>query len=125
MLSIIENTNNIKHRCIVSLLYSAGLRRSELINLKIRDIDSKRMLIRVEDGKGNKDRYALLSGRVLEELRSDYKKWRCKIHLFEGPEGYKYSASSIANIIIKAAERTGIKKNVLLICSDTVSQTIY
>ena len=125
MLSIIENTNNIKHRCIVSLLYSAGLRRSELINLKIRDIDSKRMLIRVEDGKGNKDRYALLSGRVLEELRSDYKKWRRKIHLFEGPEGYKYSASSIANIIIKASERTGIKKNVLLICSDTVSQPIY
>ena len=85
VLAIIENTNNIKHKCIVSLLYSAGLRRGELINLKVTDIDSKRMLIRVEDAKGNKDRYTLLSLRVLKELRSYYKKWQPKVYLFEGP----------------------------------------
>jgi integrase/recombinase XerD len=55
VLSILDHTNNIKHRCIVGLLYSAGLRRNELVNLKISDIDSKRMLIRVESGKGNID----------------------------------------------------------------------
>ena len=112
VLAIIENTNNIKHRCIVSLLYSAGLRRSELINLKITDIDGKRMLIKVEDAKGNKDRYTLLSSKLLEKLRNYYKKWKPKIYLFEGPEGMKYSARSIANIIKNAATKAGIKKNV-------------
>ena len=112
VLTIIDHTNNIKHRCIVSLLYSAGLRRSELINLKITDIDSKRMLIRVEDAKGNKDRYTLLSSRVLVELRNYYKKWRPHVYLFEGPGGNKYSSRSIANIIANAAEKAGIKKNV-------------
>ncbi|WNH12951.1 tyrosine-type recombinase/integrase [Thalassobellus suaedae] len=66
---IIEHTNNIKHRCIVSLLYSAGLRRSELLNLKLTDIDSSRMLIHIKDGKGNKDRYTLLSKNTLNDLR--------------------------------------------------------
>lgn len=69
VLNIITNTNNIKHRCILSLLYSAGLRRSELLGLKIEDIESKRMMIRVNQGKGFKDRYTLLSSRVLIDLR--------------------------------------------------------
>ena len=112
VLAIIDNTNNIKHKCIVSLLYSGGLRRGELINLKIVDIDIKRMLIRVEDAKGNKDRYTLLSLRVLKELRSYYKKWQPKVYLFEGPSGMKYSSRSIANIIINAAAKAGIRKNV-------------
>ncbi|HSI70209.1 MAG TPA: phage integrase N-terminal SAM-like domain-containing protein, partial [Gillisia sp.] len=59
ILAIIEKTNNIKHCCIVSLLYSAGLRRSEVLNLKPEDIDSKRMVIKVCSGKGNKDRFTL------------------------------------------------------------------
>ncbi|PXX22330.1 site-specific integrase, partial [Arenibacter sp. ARW7G5Y1] len=67
VLSIIENTNNLKHRCIISLLYSSGLRRSELLNLKLEDVDSKRMLIRVQGSKGNKDRHTLLSQTVLED----------------------------------------------------------
>jgi integrase/recombinase XerD len=112
VLAIIENTNNIKHKCIVSLLYSAGLRRSELINLKITDIDGKRMLIKVEDAKGNKDRFTLLSFQLLEKLRDYYKIWKPKAYLFEGPKGAKYSARSIANIIKNAATKAGIKKNV-------------
>jgi len=112
VLALIKNTNNIKHRCIVSLLYSAGLRRSELINLKISDIDSKRMLIRVEDAKGNKDRYTILAQAVLEELRSYYRQWRPQLYLFEGPGGRKYSSRSIANIINKAAIKARIKKKV-------------
>ena len=112
VLAIIDNTNNIKHKCIVSLLYSGGLRRSELINLKLTNIDSKRMLILVEDAKGNKDRYTLLSHRVLEDLRSYYMKWRPKEYLFEGPGEMKYSAKSIANIIKNAAAKARIRKNV-------------
>ncbi|MEO6903891.1 MAG: tyrosine-type recombinase/integrase [Bacteroidia bacterium] len=69
---IIKNTNNIKHRCIVSLLYSAGLRRSELLNLKPKDIDSNRMVIIVKNGKGNKACLTILSESVLKDLRTYY-----------------------------------------------------
>lgn len=112
VLAIINNTNNIKHRCIVSLLYSAGLRRSELLNLKPADIDSKRMLIRVEGAKGNKDRYTLLSQKVLEELRVYFKEWKPKVYLFEGTAGEKYSGSSVKSIVQKAARKARIKKTV-------------
>lgn len=109
---IIKNTNNIKHRCIVSLLYSAGLRRNELLNLKLDDIDSKRMLITIKNGKGNKDRLSILSKSVLNDLRIYYKQWRPKIYLFEGPNNKKYSATSILKIIKMAAKKAGIKKNI-------------
>ena len=52
---IINATNNLKHKCILTILYSSGLRRSELLNLKLADIDSERMLIKINDAKGNKD----------------------------------------------------------------------
>jgi len=110
--SIIAHTNNIKHKCIASLLYSAGLRRSELLNLKSSDIDSKRMLIRVNGGKGGKDRFTLLSKSVLEDLRIYFKEHQPKEWLFEGQFGGQYSAESVAKIIKYAARRGGIKKEV-------------
>ncbi len=112
ILAIINHTNNIKHRCIVSLLYSAGLRRSEILDLKITDIDSKRMLIYVNNAKGNKDRYSLLSTTVLKELRVYYKEWQPKTYLFEGRKGQKYSAESITAIVRKATKKAGILKKV-------------
>ena len=110
--TIIKNTNNIKHKCIVSLLYSAGLRRSELLNLKLEDIDSKRMVITVKSGKGNKDRLTILSQSVLTDLRIYYKKWRPKVYLFESPNGGIYSPQSILQIIKRAAKKGGIRKNI-------------
>lgn len=110
--SIIKNTNNIKHKCIVSLLYSAGLRRSELLNLKPEDIDSKRMVITIKNGKGNKDRQTILSEAVLKDLRLYFKKHTPEIYLFEGAKGKQYSTSSILQIIKKAAKKAGILKNV-------------
>jgi len=109
---IILNTNNIKHKCIVSLLYSAGLRRSELLNLTLKDIDSKRMTILVKNSKGGKDRLTMLSENVLKDLRIYYKKWKPKKYLFEGKNGNKYSATSVLSIINKSAKKAGIKKNV-------------
>ena len=109
---LIENTNNIKHKCIVSLLYSAGLRRSELLNLKVNDIDSKRMLIFIGSSKGNKDRYTLLSEVTLAHLREYFKQWRPKEYLFEGIKGNKYSPTSVANVVNKAALKAGIRKRV-------------
>ncbi len=109
---IISVINCLKHKCIVSLLYSAGLRRSELINLKIADIDGQRRLIHVRQGKGKKDRYTLLSKAVLKDLRQYYIQEQPKEYLFEGLAGAKYSETSIVMIIKKATKRAGIHKRV-------------
>lgn len=109
---ISENTNNIKHRCIVKLLYRSGLRRSEILSLKISDIDSKRMLLRVKDGKGNKDRYTLLSKSALDDLRLYYKEWKPQDYLFEGTKATKYTAESVLNIVKKSAAKSGIRDTV-------------
>lgn len=109
---VINSTNNIKHKCIVSLLYSAGLRRNELVNLKITDIDSERMLIRVTAAKGKKDRYTILSQNTLEDLRTYYKIWKPIEYLFEGQFGGKYNSNSVGKLVKKAGYMAGIKKNV-------------
>lgn len=110
--SLLNNTTNLKHKCIISLLYSAGLRRSELLNLKVSDIDSKRMLILVEHAKGNKDRYTVLSETTLADLRLYCKQWKPKYYLFEGIKGAKYSPTSVAVIVKNAAERSNIPHKV-------------
>ncbi|MEP1484043.1 MAG: site-specific tyrosine recombinase/integron integrase [Nonlabens ulvanivorans] len=113
ILSIIDHTNNLKHRCIVSLLYSSGLRRSELLDLKIADIDSKRMVIRVEQAKGNKDRYTVLNKSVLDDLRKYFKVYSPKAYLFEAAiPGNKYSPSSVLKIVVNAAKKAGINEKV-------------
>lgn len=103
---------NLKHHCMISLIYSAGLRRSELLNLTPKDIISERMLVRIM-GKGKKCRYSLLSEKVLNELRTYYKEYRPKKWLFEGDtSGEQYSASALVKILKEAAERAGIKHRV-------------
>lgn len=109
---LISAATNIKHKCILALLYSAGLRRAELLNLKTEDIDSERMLVKVNDAKGNKDRYTLLAKSTLKHLREYYIQYRPKNYLFEGQNGYRYSASSVANIIKQNVEKARIKKHV-------------
>ena len=108
---ILAKCKNLKHKCILMTLYSGGLRRSELINLKIKDIDSKRMLIRITNSKGNKDRYTLLSRVLLGQLRLYYKAYRPENWLFEGPRGKPYSATSIENIFRRALKKTNITKH--------------
>jgi len=105
-------TGNIKHKCIIELLYSAGLRRSELLSLTLSEIDSKRMLIKVVSGKGRKDRLTLLGEHTLGNLRLYYKSYRPKKFLFEGKEGEKYSTTSVVKIVSKAAGKAGIQKKV-------------
>ncbi len=112
VISMISNTNNIKHKCIISLLYSSGLRRNELLNLKITDIDSKRMMVRVGNAKGNKDRLTVLSGEVLKDLKIYYKEYRPQVYLFEGATGGRYSPTSVLNIVVCAAKSARIRKKV-------------
>ncbi len=112
--SILNASRNLKHKMILSIIYSAGLRIGEALNLKISDIDSGRMLICVENAKGNKDRYVPLSEKLLLYLREYFKIYRPKIYLFEGKYEGKYTQSSSRSILKQALHRTKIKKRVTL-----------
>ena len=110
VVSIIKSISNLKHKAILMTIYSAGLRISECINLKLKDIDSNKMQIRIEQSKGKKDRYTLLSVKTLEILRAYFKKNKPKEYLFEGQNGGIYSVKSIQNIFKAAISRTSISK---------------
>lgn len=107
---LLHVTTNLKHHCMLSIIYSAGLRRSELLHLRIEDIDSKRMALCIRNAKGNKDRTLPLSHTVLERLREYYKQYQPKKWLFEGQKGEKYSEKSIEMVMKKAVREAGIRK---------------
>lgn len=111
---MISSTRNLKHRAMIMLMYSAGLRRTELLQMKPSAIDSSRMLIHISQGKGKKDRYSILSQKTLEILRQHYSLERPKQYLFEpnGNPGQRLSDKTIDNIIRKSAARAGITKTV-------------
>jgi len=110
VVKIIRQVNNPKHKCILLLIYSAGLRLGEAINLRVNDIDSKRKMVMISDAKGKKDRYSLLSETLLELLRKYYLTYRPKVWLFEGQTGRQYSEKSIQTILKKAWLRSGVRK---------------
>jgi len=109
---LLNCTNNIKHKAILMLGYSAGLRLSELTNVKLKDIDSERMQIRIENAKGNKDRYSILSPNLLVVLRKYFLDYKPKIWLFEGADGAQYSKRSIQLVMQDSVKKAGIKKKV-------------
>jgi site-specific recombinase XerD len=103
--------SNLKHRALLMTTYAAGLRVSEVVRLKITDIDSDRMMIRVEQGKGNKDRYTTLSPRLLNELREYWKQYRPSHWLFSGHDpDQPMPADTAYTIYIKAQLKAGIHK---------------
>jgi site-specific recombinase XerD len=102
---------NQKHRTLLMTTYAAGLRVSEVVNLKLTDIDSKRMMIRVRQGKGSKDRYTILSKRLLKELRIYWKMYRPSLWLFSGRNPERpLSTSTPPCIYNNAKDKAGIKK---------------
>ena len=109
VLSILKNTDNLKHRTMLSLTYASGLRVGEVLQLRVKDIDSKRMLITVRGGKGKKDRIVMLSQKILVLLRDYFKEYKPKDYLFEGQYGAKYSEASLRKVLQKAC----VKANVL------------
>jgi site-specific recombinase XerD len=110
ILRIIEATDNLKHRVMMMATYSAGLRASETLGLKPEHIDSERMLIKVT-GKGGKQRYTLLSQKLLPELRDYYKQYRPKVYLFPSPnKRTPLSYEAIRAVYNKARKKAGIKK---------------
>jgi site-specific recombinase XerD len=108
---IIEAAVNLKQKAMLMVTYSAGLRARETSRLRITDIDSKRMLIRVDQGKGNKDRYTLLSQVALETLREYWKEYRPKVWLFPGLNPEHYVSVSYIQVGFKRAKtKAGITK---------------
>lgn len=108
--AMIKSTKNLKHKAMIMLCYSAGLRLSELLNLKPSDIDSDRMQISIKGAKGKKDRYTLLAEKVLPLLRDYYKKYRPMEYLFEGEGGGQYSERSMQTVVKEALQRANVKK---------------
>jgi len=104
---------NLKHKAILMITYSSGLRVSETASLKLIDIDSKRMMVRISQGKGGKDRYSILSQTALEHLRQYWKKYRPSEWLFEGQKKDDHiTAHSIQLMFYAAKKRAGITKPV-------------
>ena len=101
IISQLSKIENIKHKAILSLTYSVGLRVSEVINLKIEDIDSKRMIININNAKGRKDRIVPLSENILKLLREYFLKVKPKEYLFNGQKSLKYSSVSCNKIVKK------------------------
>ena len=111
--TVSKNLNQpMKYILLFCLDNGSGLRKSELLNLKITDIDSKRMLVLVENAKGNKDRHTLLSKNALDDLRIYFKEYKPKEYLFEGQKGGKYSGESVLRIVKMATKKAGIRKSV-------------
>jgi integrase/recombinase XerD len=108
---IIDCIYNLKHKAAVALMYSGGLRLSECAMLKPSHIESKRMKIRIEQGKGKKDRYTILSRQTLEILRKYFKRYHPKQWLFEGRYGH-INKRLLNKIIYNAVKKAGINKRV-------------
>ena len=104
--SQLSKIENLKHKSILTLTFSVGLRVSEIVNLKIEDIDSKRMLIHIKNAKGRKDRIVPLSQTVLEMLRKYFLEYKPKEYLFNGQSGGKYSIGSCQKIYKKYIDET-------------------
>ena len=110
VLRIIQYTQNIKHRAILTLLYSCGLRIGELINLKLADFHVERKQLIVKKGKGRKDRYVSLADSFLPLLSNYYHSYKPTIYFVEGQNGGKYSAESIRSFLRKSCKKAGIRK---------------
>jgi site-specific recombinase XerD len=114
---LFDSCNNDKHRVMFRLIYSSGLRRSELRHLKIHDLETKdgKCRIRIVKGKGKKDRYTILSKKVLQELRAYFKKYRPKVYLFNGrKKGHKISEGAIRHALQNARKKSGITTDVTM-----------
>lgn len=106
---ILAATDNLKHRCMLQLLYAGGLRIGEVINLTLTDVQSGRNLLLIRGGKGKKDRTTLLSQKLLESLRAYYKVYKPQVWLFEGQFGGQYTTDSIRHVFNACVQKAGIK----------------
>lgn len=107
---LLDSVSNIKHKLILSIIYSSGLRLGESVNIKLRDIDTRRKLICIRQAKGKKDRYSLLAESILPLLKLYYNTYKPKVWLFENEKGEQYSKASVQKIFRKAKEKAKVKR---------------
>ena len=113
--AILEAPTNLKHRAMLSLIYACGLRRSELLNLTLKDILSDRNLLFIRQSKGKKDRMVPISLKIIEMLREYYKAYKPKTWLFEGQfPNSRYSEKSLENVLKQSLSKAKISKKVSL-----------
>ncbi len=110
--AMIKSTDNLKHKCLLMITYSGGLRLSEVKNLEVKDIDFERNIINIKKAKGKKDRITLLSKKVSLTLQEYLKIYQPRKWVFEGQVGGQYSASSMEKIVKQAAAKAGVLKKV-------------
>lgn len=111
---ILNSCTNIKHKTMLSILYACGLRAGEIINLKVNEVDSKRMIITISKGKGYKDRTVMLSEKLLIQLKEYYLVYKPVIYLFEGQYGDQYTVSSLRQVLNEACRKSGFKQKATL-----------
>lgn len=111
---ILKSIDNLKHKTMLSTIYSCGLRRGELLGLKMVDLDRNRNLIRIVQGKGRKDRYVPFSEKLKGMLDEYYLAYKPKVYVFEGQSGGQYAARSIAKVLEHAVAKSGVEKKVTL-----------
>jgi len=110
--SLLNACDNLKHKCCISLIYACGLRVSEAINLKLDDIDSKRMIINIKNAKGGVDRQVMLPEKLLLLMRKYYLEYKPKVYLFNGQFDLKYSSRSIAQFLNKYSDKANLTKRI-------------
>lgn len=109
---MISSFSNLKHKAIVSLMYSCAMRVGEVTNLKIKDLDTKNDKIIIKNGKGKIDRIVMLDKSLLKLLREYWHQYKTNEYLFEGAKGLKYSEKSIQTLVKVSAAKAGIKKKI-------------
>jgi site-specific recombinase XerD len=112
VISLLQATRNLKHRVVLAILYSSGLRISEIIDLKLSDFDFKRKQLHIQNGKGRKDRYATIAESAFPLIKNYYKTYKPKTYFIENPKGGKYSPQSIRAFLKKSLNLAEITKTV-------------
>jgi len=115
-MKIFAATRNSKHKLMLWLIYSCGLRRSEVTNIKLTDLDTERSILQIREGKGNVDRMVPIPQKVWEKIRAYTGSYRPHTFLFEGQSGGKYSVESVYSVFKQSLRRAGIKKDVGVHC---------
>jgi site-specific recombinase XerD len=114
VVQLFEATDNLKHRVMLMLLYASGLRRSELLTLRVGDVDFDRAVVLIRGGKGRKDRHSVLAHSLIPIIEQYLNMYRPAFWLFEGLNGERYSATSLQQVLKRAVSRAGIRKHVRL-----------
>ncbi len=111
---LLKATSNLKHKCMLILVYSSGLRRNEVLSLRVEDLHFDRKTVFIKDSKGGKDRYTFFSDIARKYLTEYLKQYQPKYYLFEGQKGGRYSESSLQKVFDMARKKSRVPSNVTI-----------